>query len=74
MRDALLTEEALQTIVESNKGIKEGMKFYIEEQLENKLWPSDIKNQKKQGRNPLNDFRTVGCWNLGNTCYINAVI
>ena len=73
MRDTLLTDEALMTVVEQNKEIKEGIRFFIEEQLENGNWPSDARSLKKMSRNPLVDFRTVGCWNLGNTCYINAV-
>lgn len=50
------------------------MKFYIEKQLENGRWPSDEKQIKSKTKNNLYQMRTVGCFNLGNTCYINSVI
>ncbi len=50
------------------------MKFFIEEMLEDQRWPTDLKNFKKGIKHNLNDFKTVGCYKLGNTCYINSVI
>jgi hypothetical protein len=43
MKETLISELALDTIVELNKEIKEGMKFFIEEMLENGHWPTEEK-------------------------------
>ena len=42
--------------------------------LDNQRWPSDEKVAKKATKNAASDVRTVGLYNLGNTCYINSVI
>jgi hypothetical protein len=43
MRENLVSDEELNSIIEQNKGNKDGLKFYIEEILENGTWPRDSK-------------------------------
>ena len=75
MKDELLLgDEILQSTVETNKQIKSGKKFFLECMLENHRWPTEEKLLKKQQKSTLYEMRTVGCFNLGNTCYINSAI
>jgi uncharacterized UBP type Zn finger protein len=75
MKEELIQgDEVLQSTVEQNKQIKEGMKFYLESMLENGRWPTEEKRIKKAQKSDINEMRTVGCYNLGNTCYMNSVI
>lgn len=73
MKDQLLEGDIMYSVVDQNKQIKDGMKFYLEKMLENSRWPSEERMQHKQ-KTEFSDMRTVGCYNLGNTCYINSVI
>jgi uncharacterized UBP type Zn finger protein len=50
------------------------MKFYLEVMLENQRWPTEDKRIKKSQKSNIHEMRTVGCFNLGNTCYMNSVI
>jgi uncharacterized UBP type Zn finger protein len=72
MKDVLLEgEDTLDILVDQNKEIKEGMKFFIEPQLENKSWPLE---SKKDAKSQYAEMKSVGCFNLGNTCYMNSVV
>lgn len=60
--------------MEQNREIKEGKRFYIEKRLENQRWPTDDKIIKDVKSSSIIEMKTVGCYNLGNTCYMNSVI
>lgn len=68
VRDEMLTK----TIETAN--VKYGSKMFVEEKLENDRWPSDQKMIKKVLSNNKIYKKTKGCFNIGNTCYMNAVL
>ena len=49
--------------------MKSGDKIFVEFKLERGGWPS-IHHTSTQDQNSR--FRSKGCFNLGNTCYMNA--
>jgi len=71
MKDVLFDRTVLDNLVEMNQEIKDGKKFYIEEILENERFPTDQKAINKEKMSL--EMKTVGCFNMGNTCYLNAV-
>lgn len=74
MKEVLIQGEVLDTLVEQNKEIKAGKRFFIEELLENQRWPTDDKAIQKEVKSQIIEMKTVGCFNLGNTCYFNSVL
>lgn len=63
----------LDNPVEMNLEIKDGKKFFIEQILENERFPTDDKVINKEQQKMSLEMKTVGCFNMGNTCYLNAV-
>jgi hypothetical protein len=54
MRDELIVEEMLGSLVEQNQAIKDGKKFYLEQIMENKRWPSDERLVKDKVKSTVN--------------------
>jgi ubiquitin C-terminal hydrolase len=61
-----------QTLESAN--IKNGQKFFIEEMMENQRYPTDDKILKQVISNSRVYKKSKGCFNLGNTCYMNSVL
>jgi hypothetical protein len=64
-------------------GIQTGQLLYVEFLLPNNSWPTDnLKNKLKEDKKSKedddiyynSDMKTVGLYNLGNTCYMNSAI
>ncbi|CDW80741.1 ubiquitin carboxyl-terminal hydrolase 11 [Stylonychia lemnae] len=72
-QDYHFTDQDLIKKLEDFPFMMDGMKFYIERKLENDIWPTDLRQMNKNQKNN-SKLKTVGCMNLGNSCYLNSVI
>eukprot|EP00347_Sterkiella_histriomuscorum_P024260 403331751 len=69
----LIENEELHNYIKEFPGMRNGIKIYSEVLLENQNWPSDNRQIRKIDNN-RQTYKTTGCMNLGNTCYMNSIV